>query len=71
MVAALADFFGVSVDHLIGRPDIREEALPLTYLTAEQKKWIDTLEALCKKDAEKILSYAAFLQDARQRGDET
>ena len=66
MVAALAEFFGVSVDYLIGQPDKRGEVMPLT---PEQKKWLDTFAALSKKDAEKVLSYAAFLLDARQRED--
>ena len=69
MVAALADLFGVSVDYFIGRLDEHGEMPSPSPLTPEQKKWLEAIKDLSKKDAEKALFYVAFLRYARQHGD--
>lgn len=74
MVLALADFFGVSVDYLVGRTDSAEPSAPrsgdaLRKALAEDTESMDSYRKLCsiigtlpKDCVEKAMSYVAFLR---------
>lgn len=53
----MADFFGTSVDYLIGHTDINRKIEELTeyHLSSEELKLIQTLKALNAKERQKVL----------------
>jgi transcriptional regulator with XRE-family HTH domain len=79
MVLALADFFGVSVDYLVGRTDVPAPFDPrlsdLRTLTQgeepaeSQTKLYSMVGALREDGIEKALSYIAFLRYAQRKED--
>ncbi|GHV29112.1 hypothetical protein FACS1894167_07770 [Synergistales bacterium] len=74
MILLLADFFGVSVDYLVGRTDSAEPSAPhsgdaLRKTLAEDTESMDSYRKLCsiigtlpKDCVEKAMSYVAFLR---------
>ena len=77
MVMALADFFGVSVDYLLGRtnnPSLadREKTTEASGpASSDQENFYDALNGLRKKDIDKAMSYVAFLREQQRREEET
>ena len=76
MLMALADFFDVSLDYLVGRSDdpARTGAgggneMAETEQSLEKKKLIGMIGALHEDDADKAMSYVVFLRHSRRRED--
>lgn len=63
-LCAIADFFGVTVDYLLGRTDVRtpaaETAQPLT--DSARSKLYDELNQLSASDLDELLVFAQFLR---------
>ena len=78
MAIAIANFFDVSVDYLVGRSDNPartpangdgEPAETAPAQNAERQKMLGMIEALHEENADKVLSYIAFLSHIQRRED--
>ena len=76
MVLALADFFDVSVDYLVGRtndparPRCNKTAEASASALSEQENFFDAFIGLRKENIDKAMSYVAFLRETQRREDE-
>ena len=76
MVLALADFFDVSVDYLVGRTN--DPAFPHCEKTTEvfgsassdREKFFDEFNELRKENIDKAISYVALLREIQRREEE-
>ncbi|MCL2010454.1 MAG: helix-turn-helix domain-containing protein [Synergistaceae bacterium] len=76
VILALADFFGVSVDYLVGWTDCKADAndsgdetdSPSSSTGTERKKLVELFEDLRGEDIDKVLDYIDFLRYGQQRG---
>lgn len=63
-LSAIADFFGVTIDYLLGRTNVRtpatETAQPLT--DSARSKLYDELNQLSASDLDELLVFAQFLR---------
>lgn len=59
----LADFFGVSIDYLVGRPTIPASAAP------REKAILSVMSKLDEHSQKDVISYATFLAAKRERID--
>ena len=77
MILALADFFDVSVDYLVGRSDNPartpagdgEPAENLPEQNLERQKMIGMIEALHEENADKVLSYINYVRHVQRLED--
>ena len=76
MVTALADFFSVSIDYLVGRTDDPagpggggEMTVPEPEQNIEKEKLIGMVKTLHDDDTDRAMIYLTFLRYARRRED--
>ena len=79
MILALAEFFDVSVDYLVGHSDdpartrtgdgIGETVVWESAQSPEREKLIGMIQDLHEDDTSKAMSYVAFLRQTRRRED--
>ncbi len=58
----IADYFGVSVDYLLGK----EETVPASPLDDNKKELFDHIDRMTADQLEQLKSYAKFLIDSRK-----
>lgn len=61
-ISALADYFGVSIDYLMGRDETEKE------LSADEKKRKEIIEAISQMPLEKLEALAVLLQKNKSGG---
>jgi len=77
LILALADFFDVSVDYLVGWSNYKagtddgndETTNPSSSPSAERKKLIGLIDGLREEEIDKVLSYISFIRYDRRRED--
>ena len=69
MILALADFFDVSLDYLVGRTD-DPEFPHREKTTSDREKFFDEFNGLRKENLDKAISYVALLREIQRREEE-
>lgn len=63
----IADYFNVSVDYLLGKPETTEPEAPT--LSPEKQKILDACENLSPEQLEKVVEYVEFITAKKRSGD--
>lgn len=64
ILQAIADFFGVSVDYLLGRTDVRQ---PAGQLPDDVQIWLRSTGDLLPEDREELARFIEWLKERRRR----
>lgn len=61
----IADYFGVSVDYLLGKTNTPES--PKTALSPNKQKIVDMCDSLSAEDLQKVIEYTEFIIAKKER----